>query len=197
MKDFIYLNQAALSPLECEDIIDWFEKNSEHHKPGVSIVYDNGEVSKVVDDTKKKSTDLSTHKNVFQIPCLQPLHKALEFSLDRYEEKYPYLKKLPSWGMSDLFVFKRYYPNEGYYVTHCESTGDIDTCKRMLVWMVYLNDVIDDGGTAFPTQKVEFQARCGDILIWPAYWTHPHHGIVSPTETKYIASGWFSFIGQS
>jgi hypothetical protein len=59
--------------------------------------------------------------------------------------------------------------------------------------MIYLNDVTDGGETEFPTQNIKFQPRAGDILIWPAYFTHPHHGITSRTQTKYILTGWYIF----
>ena len=62
--------------------------------------------------------------------------------------------------------------------------------------MVYLNDVHDGGYTAFPTQKKKFQPRVGDALIWPAFWTHPHHGITSKTQTKYIATGWINYMQE-
>ena len=65
--------------------------------------------------------------------------------------------------------------------------------KRILAWMIYLNDVTDGGHTAFPTQNKKFQPRRGDVLIWPAYFTHPHRGIVSKTQTKYIITGWYNF----
>ena len=59
--------------------------------------------------------------------------------------------------------------------------------------MVYLNDVTDGGETEFPTQDKKFSPRAGDVLIWPAYWTHPHRGIVSESQVKYIATGWYAF----
>ena len=59
--------------------------------------------------------------------------------------------------------------------------------------MVYLNTVNDGGGTAFDNYGFETKAEEGSLLIWPAFWTHFHHGIVSPTETKYIATGWYSY----
>ena len=65
--------------------------------------------------------------------------------------------------------------------------------QRVLAWMIYLNNVTDGGYTEFPDQRKKFQPRVGDILIWPAYFTHPHRGIVSNTQTKYIATGWFNF----
>ena len=43
-------------------------------------------------------------------------------------------------------------------------------------------------------KKKEFFTKVGKILCWPCDWTHTHRGIVSPTETKYILTGWFSFV---
>jgi hypothetical protein len=62
----------------------------------------------------------------------------------------------------------------------------------MGVWMIYLNDVTK-GGTYFDNYDLTFDAVEGRLLIWPAFWTHFHRGIVSKTETKYIATGWFSY----
>ena len=59
--------------------------------------------------------------------------------------------------------------------------------------MIYLNDVTDGGHTEFLNQKKKYQPRTGDVLIWPAYFTHTHRGITSKSQTKYIATGWFNF----
>jgi hypothetical protein len=64
---------------------------------------------------------------------------------------------------------------------------------RHLVFMTYLNDVTDAGGTEFLYQGITVQPRKGLTLIWPADWTHHHRGVVSPTQEKYIITGWFSF----
>ena len=37
----------------------------------------------------------------------------------------------------------------------------------------------------------------GRCVIWPAFWTHMHKGVVSKTETKYIATGWISYINNT
>mgnify|MGYP001253549513 FL=1 len=58
--------------------------------------------------------------------------------------------------------------------------------------MFYLNDV-PDGGTNFPTYNMTTDAVEGRLVLWPPYWTHAHHGIVSHTQVKYIATGWFAF----
>ena len=41
--------------------------------------------------------------------------------------------------------------------------------------------------------RMKEKAEEGKILIWPSEWMHLHRGIPSPTQTKYILTGWFSF----
>ena len=60
--------------------------------------------------------------------------------------------------------------------------------------MTYLNDVHDGGGTDFKYQGKRQHARKGKTLIWPSDFTHTHRGEPSPTEEKYVATGWFSHI---
>ena len=61
----------------------------------------------------------------------------------------------------------------------------------MLVWMLYLNTVTDGGGTYFHNYDRITDAVEGRVVLWPPYWTHCHHGVVSNTQTKYNATGWF------
>ena len=62
--------------------------------------------------------------------------------------------------------------------------------------MTYLNDVEDKGETEFVLQNLKVKAEKGKTLIWPADWTHTHRGIISPTQEKYIVTGWFNFMGR-
>jgi len=59
--------------------------------------------------------------------------------------------------------------------------------------MTYLNTVEDGGETEFFHQQRSISPQKGLTVIWPADWTHTHRGVPSPTETKYIITGWFNF----
>ena len=96
------------------------------------------------------------------------------------------------WDVDTQYNLQKYNPGQGYHVSHCENAGGI-AMTRVLAWMIYLNTVNDGGGTSFDNYNIQTLAVEGSLLIWPAYWTHFHHGIVSPTETKYIATGWCSY----
>ena len=56
--------------------------------------------------------------------------------------------------------------------------------------MLYLNNV-KNGGTEWKYQELKTEAVSGDLVIWPASFTHTHRGIISKTDEKYIATGWF------
>ena len=76
---------------------------------------------------------------------------------------------------------------------HCER-ANIKFLDRLFVWMVYLNDVSDKGETEFFYQHHFEEPKQGKLVIWPSDWTHLHRGIISPTETKYILTGWYTHI---
>lgn len=76
----------------------------------------------------------------------------------------------------------------GYHQFHAEN-AEWHTNSRMLVWMVYLNDV-EDGETEFLYQGIKIKPKEGTVVIWPGSFTHLHRGN-PPRNTKYIMTGWF------
>jgi hypothetical protein len=60
--------------------------------------------------------------------------------------------------------------------------------------MTYLNDVTDQGETEFFHQQIKIKPQKGLTVIWPADWTYTHRGIPSPTQEKFIITGWLSFL---
>ena len=79
----------------------------------------------------------------------------------------------------------------GYHMFHCEN-AEWNTNNRMLVWMVYLNDV-EGGETEFIYQGTKINPVEGRIVIWPGSFTHLHRGN-PPKNTKYILTGWYQNI---
>jgi hypothetical protein len=99
--------------------------------------------------------------------------------------------KMDDFRLDHAFNIQRYEPGEGFYGWHCERAGLLNS-SRVLVWMVYLNDVKEGGQTQFFHQGHLEKPSQGKLLIWPSDWTHTHRGVPSPTETKYILTGWFT-----
>ena len=147
-----------------------------------------------VDPDIKDSLDLQIgHDHFMDPPVLRYLNN-LRGVVQRYVEKYQASAALDEWGIAENIAIQHYEPGGGYKVWHTERWGrGMPAAARHLVFMTYLNDVSDAGGTEFLYQGLTVQPKKGLTLIWPSDWTHHHRGVVSPTEEKYIITGWFSF----
>ena len=190
MDNFIQCISGTLSQQECDAVIDYFESNKERHFGGTT----GGD--QIHDPKRKIDTELVLDlRELVEDKRLEPVANALYNAWEEYRQTYPFLNQISGWRISHAFKIQRYNPNEAYFVEHCENGGDIDGDieRRLIALMVYLNTVTDGGQTRFPTQNISFSPKVGDILMWPAYWTHPHNGIASPTQTKYIITGWYVF----
>ena len=86
-------------------------------------------------------------------------------------------------------------PQGGYHSVHCERSTEF--LNRHLVFMTYLNDVTDGGETEFVYQNLKVKPQKGLTLIWPSDWTYSHRGLKSPTQEKYIATGWLVITPES
>jgi len=162
----------------CDELINYFKNNTEYKHPGVSQ-------ANVVIKSIKDSTDVNfyNHSNNKHI-C--SFFDALTECLSSYMNKYNVAGFLTTSATNNIQYYK---PGGGYPELHYERNTGSDL-NRQLVYMLYLNTVTDKGGTHFPYQNVTTPAVKGDLILWPAEFTHPHQGIISPTEEKYIATGW-------
>jgi prolyl 4-hydroxylase len=119
----------------------------------------------------------------------------LDKVINLYMEEYPHLKEIKKLEAVTVQV-QVYDPAHSYSILHCENDGSPLVSTRCLVFMTYLNDIEDEGGTYFPYQGITTKAEQGLTLVWPAYWTHPHKGVASNTEKKIITTGWYTFSNQ-
>jgi len=197
-KDHIIHLPGFLDRVSCQSLIDIFESVDEYHEDGK---LGTGEV----DYNFKKciETQFRFHENfkIHPIPprtiseeVRVPVYTEVNFvnciveSFMKYAQEYSFIDILPKTQVYKGFKIQKYNPGECYSILHCESMGS--KLDRVLAWMIYLNDVTDGGETEFPSQDKKFQPRCGDVLFWPAHFTHPHRGIASKTQVKYIVTGW-------
>ena len=178
-KDYFLYKRGAYSQEGCDHAIRFFEKRVDLHREGISGVELNHQW--------KKSTEIFLQRNEYTL-----FEDLLQSSIKEYNRKYPSAGSLCPWDLYSTFKIQKYKPEEGYFIEHCEVMNRMDV-YRILAWMIYLNDVTDGGYTVFPSQNRKFQPRRGDLLIWPAYFTHPHYGVTSKTQTKYILTGWCNF----
>ena len=112
--------------------------------------------------------------------------------LKAYHQKYTHFN--PELCIQEGFNIQHYGPGQGYKRWHNER-GEYQINQRALVFMTYLNDVPDGGGTEFAYYpELKIKAKKGLSLLWPTDFTHTHRGIISQHE-KYIITGWFHHLG--
>ena len=109
--------------------------------------------------------------------------------IDLYLDKYKFFEYGGMFTSRHLPQIQWYKPGEGYHKWHIDG-AQMASCDRAMVYMTYLNDVTEGGGTMFYHQKVTTKAVKGKTLIFPAGYTHLHKGEISKTQHKYIITGW-------
>jgi prolyl 4-hydroxylase len=169
----------------CDSLVDYFECSDRKVT---------GQVGRGVDAQFKDSMDLIINPRNKDSCIIEYLHE-LGKICKKFTEKYEYSSvNQRTWGLNTPFNIQRYYPGQGFHGWHCErSAGSGVVSTRHLVWMTYLNDIEEGGETEFYYQNIKVKPKKGKTLIWPVDWTHIHRGITSPSETKYIVTGWYTY----
>jgi prolyl 4-hydroxylase len=189
-----FIGQYLIDPAICDGLVEF------HRACDRQGFVNRGKINRdgksTVDPNSKDSLDV----RVGNVPeALQEEYgvsryvKELQRCVHEYLAQYPVLQKVAVFRVAESPLIQHYRPGGGFKSEHFER-ADLSTSSRMLVWMTYLNDVTDGGGTRFVYQEKTFDARKGRTLIWPTDFTHTHVGVVSPTQHKYIITGWFNFV---
>jgi hypothetical protein len=83
-----------------------------------------------------------------------------------------------------------------YSYWHSETFPQLpnnESLHRMLLYIVYLNDVEEGGETEFYYQDLKVKPKRGSLVIAPCYFTHTHRGNIPISNDKYIMTSWLSF----
>ena len=185
--DYIEIYDHALSQKECEILINQFEKSDEKFV---------GETTGGYTPEAKKCMQLCIDLNDRSI-ISTVVKPNLVSCITQYRKKYhDNLLYISRWRLTHGASFQKYDGEEdGYKAWHCEhqpfSVDPTDSCsKRIMAWMFYLNDA--KCGTEF-YDRPTIKAKRGRCVIWPAFWTHLHRGVIPNIGLKYIVTGWISY----
>ena len=207
---FIKIYDDLLDSNSCQSVIRSFNKlNDADNTPFMYRTETKGKTS--IDF----NVDFLEIKNQIPYPPFRQFNTILlpviTKAIERYKKDYPFIDELAAWKLRSWYNIQYYSEGEGYNALHCEHASrwkninnhelkNLDSLTaedhsiagdRMLVWMIYLNDA--QSGTEFPHQATTIKPKEGRVVVWPAYWTHPHKGVTPNKGDKYIATGWCSF----
>lgn len=171
----------------CDDIIKYFDALPIKNRGSITT---EGVYNKVKLDYKDSYDhpleDVTLYKRYFD---------SLKQVIDKYIEQYPMCNIYSPASLITPINIQYYKPKGGFHAWHTERSNRIEpVTSRHLVFMTYLNDVDDDGHTEFYHQKLKVKPRKNLTLIWPTDWTFTHRGVASPTQEKYITTGWLNYL---
>jgi len=172
--DFIKIYDNVLDKQTCQILIDLFEQNSSH------VLYP---------ENSQERKDMS-----FNLGDADPTLNSL-FSATLNEIALLYKNSYTTLDNQSLKSFtnkvQRTKPSEGYHKWHTEKT-DLHTQSRVLVWLLYLNDIEEGGETEYLYLNKRVKPKQGTLIIHPAGFTHLHRGNPPLKETKYVVTGWYN-----
>ena len=175
-----FIEEYKISDVICDQFIQYHQKNKEYKNPGV---VGKGEVVKEIKD----SVDVYFH-NRSRKPFILNFFQLLSKYITEYDNKY----NIPTVQTETAHIISYYKKKGGYFNLHYERDV-LGKTTRQLVYMLYCN-TLKNGGTEFPFQNKILKAIKGTLFIWPSDFTHPHKGVISEEEEKYIVTGWFNII---
>ena len=180
MSTFNFIEKYKIPKKICDDLITYYKKNIEYKNIG--------QIGLGINKKMKDSTDVSFYNNS-KNKTIQSFFNLLSSCDIKYCKKYDIRDTIHTNVCNNIQYYK---PKRGFPVLHYERNSI--SPKRILAYMLYCNTVTDKGGTEFPYQNITLSAVKGNLIIWPAEFTHPHKGVISSTQEKYIVTGWFEII---
>lgn len=192
-KDFIAIYRDVYPEGYCQHLINEFERLVES---GAGTNRQRGEGA-----PKHRKNDLQlglnfgvhTAADFNGTPATRMFFDGLQRCYDAYTEQFSVLRDGKVTGTA--MKMQRTDPGGGYHVWHAEQ-GNKEHAERVLVYMLYLNNIgeQDGGETEFLYQRLRLRPEANAMLIWPAAYTHTHRGnTVLGNQSKYIVTGWFYY----
>jgi len=189
LDNFVGIFKNAYTEEYCDRVIEEFEKADK-----VKLTFSRQE-SEQAPEKVKKDQSLWSGEHWLEQDALNSLiaHKFFETfgkAVDFYKAKYSVLdsQQLNVWGNK----IQRTEVGGGYHIWHYESDGRA-FCRRVLAYILYLNDIDEGGETEFLYQSKRIKPEKGTLILFPAAFTHAHRGNPPLSNTKYIATGWVEY----
>jgi hypothetical protein len=127
--------------------------------------------------------------------CISIIHeiRSIIFAnyYSQYKKKFGVLVTAPL-HILEGFKIQKTEPGEGYHGWHCESS--YPHVNRILAYTISLNDVDEGGETEFLYQHYRLKQKKGSLTFFPAGFTHTHRGNPPLSGTKYIMTGWITYV---
>ena len=172
--------QGAFTPEECNNYIKYIDQFDERN----ILTYDTEKLTQVDNKSVNVTFDYDFPPYSFLAKEIIPKFKPC---IDEYIEAVNILKnyKLLTYDLK----IKKIPIGGGFHQWHFEN-GGIAYSQRKFVIQLYLNDNFQGGETEFLYQNRRELPKQGDVLLFPAGFTHTHRGNPPIGGDKYLITSW-------
>ena len=187
IENFIGVFENAIEEEWCDQVINWYN-HIEKTQP--NLIQDRQSDDKTSPTYKKNNfIYLNAHVNNPEVEKLRD--HFMDILINKVFSEYDKKHHISSFSelVAEVIKVQKTKFEEGYHVWHYENNG-YPVADRVLVYMVYLNDVLEGGETEFLYQRRRIKPKKGTIMLFPTSFTHTHRGNPPLSNYKYAITGW-------
>ena len=188
LTDFIRVYDNVLPVDMCKRIITGFDKN--HHINSGTGYESTGNLHRnaIEMNCTKRAVDSDRWKLIMSVMNQHAVSSFKRYKHDLKVELFDAVT-LEQWRMH------RYDPNVHYYKEHIDAIT-VNTSKRMLMFLYYLNTVDEGGETLFESINKRINPVEGRLAITPAWFGFPHSAVMPISNTKYMIKTYLHYPGD-
>ena len=170
----------ALGPTDCDELIGTYFENEDKHVRRLNRV--------------QAFTELN-YNTVAETNFMNNLVRNIKTLTTIYKDHNPTGGRFfPERFGIEEFRIKCYKEGEDCFSQHVD-VGDLNSSKRFLAFLFYLNDNFDGGNTVFKLpEKHVITPEQGQVLMFPPTWQYPHEGKPVIKGKKFIMSTYLHYV---
>lgn len=186
--DYVQVYKNALGAQTCGELIDIID--SERYPVKDQMVNDNSK-DKLI---RSGCEVLLTHPDHNELK--DNLVSSTISVLERYQietrDSSKYIKENFDPYKLENFRARKYPAGSGFFKTHSDIT-DYKSASRLLVILMYLNDVDEGGETEFPTLGIKIKPTKGLVVVFPPTFLFPHRANMPKSNHKYTCQTYLHY----
>ena len=183
IEQFIGIFTNAVSDNLCSEFVNWFNEIKEHGLTWSSLEDSND--SGIVRKDEVVHIPTSLPSRCFPKNIVKPLWKEMSECYNTYYNEYAIARPMTSYS----FNVRRVPVSGGFHQWHHEHS--YERPHRVLAWHLTIEAPEMGGETEFLYQSMRLDPKVGQLVIWPAGFTHKHRGNPPLKGHKTYITGWF------